>query len=55
MHWSHSKTSLMLLAVLASVVIASCYDVGTCTNTTGERVRLDCIDSPDLVGKRAEP
>ena len=45
----------MLLAAFASVVIASCYDVGTCTTTTGERVRLDCIDSPDLVGKRAEP
>ena len=45
----------MLLAALASVVIASCYDGDTCTTTTGERVRLACIDSPELVGKRAEP
>ncbi len=45
----------MLLAALATVVIASCHDGDTCTNTTGERVRLACIDTPELVGKRAEP
>ena len=45
----------MLFAALASVVIASCYDGDTCTTTTGERVRLACIDAPELVGKRAEP
>ena len=45
----------MLLAALASVVIASCYDGDTCTTTTGERVRLACIDTPELRGKRAEP
>ena len=45
----------MLLAALASVVIASCYDGDTCTTTSGERVRLACIDTPELVGKRAEP
>ena len=45
----------MLLAALASVVIASCYDGDTCTTTTGERVRLACINTPELVGKRAEP
>ena len=45
----------MLLGALASVVIASCYDGDTCTTTTGERVRLACIDTPELVGKRAEP
>ena len=44
----------MLFAALASVVIASCYDGDTCTTTTGERVRLACIDTPELVGKRAE-
>ena len=46
---------MILLAALASVVIASCYDVDTCTTTTGERVRLACIDTPELRGKRAEP
>ena len=45
----------MLLAALASVVIASCYDGDTCTTTRGERVRLACIDTPELRGKRAEP
>ena len=45
----------MLLAALASVVIASCYDGDTCTTTTGERVRLACIDTPELRGERAEP
>ena len=45
----------MLLAALATVVIASCYDGDTCTTTTGEKVRLACINSPELRGKRAEP
>ena len=45
----------MFFAALASVVIATCYDGDTCTTTTGERVRLACIDTPELVGKRAEP
>ena len=45
----------MLLAAFASVVIASCYDDDTCTTTTGEQVRLACIDTPELTGKRAEP
>ena len=45
----------MLIAALLSVVIASCYDGDTCTTTTGERVRLACIDTPELVGMRAEP
>ena len=45
----------MLLAAFASVVIASCYDGDTCTSTTGERVRLACIDTPELTGKRAQP
>ena len=45
----------MLFAALASVVIATCYEGDTCTTTTGERVRLACIDTPELIGKRAEP
>ena len=45
----------MLLAALSFVVIASCYDGDTCTTTTGERIRLACIDTPELVGMRAEP
>ena len=45
----------MLFAALASVLIATCYDGKTCTTTTGERVRIACIDAPGLIGKRAEP
>ena len=44
----------MLLAALAFVVIASCYDGDTCTTTSGERVRLACINSPELRGKSFE-
>ena len=38
----------MHLAALASVVIASCYDGDTCTSTTGEKIRLACIDAPEM-------
>ena len=44
----------MLLAALATVVIASCYYGDTCITTTGERVRLACINTPELHGNRAE-
>ena len=45
----------MLIAALASVFIASCYDGDTCTTSAGEKVRLACIDTPELLGKRADP
>ena len=67
--WSHSRIAslgLCLFAVLLipkavlsqtseKVVIASCYDGDTCTSSTGEKIRLACIDTPELRGKRAEP
>ena len=37
------------------VFITSCYDGDTCTSSTGEKIRLACIDTPELRGKRAEP
>ena len=37
------------------VVITSCYDGDTCTSSTGEKIRLAGIDTPELRGKRAEP
>ena len=40
---------------LATVTIHNCYDGDTCTTTEGEKLRLACIDSPELRGKRAEP
>ena len=45
----------MLVAALASAFIASCYDGDTCRTNTGERIRLACIDTPELRGKRAQP
>ncbi len=37
------------------VTIASCYDGDTCTTTEGEKIRLACIDTPELRGNRASP
>ena len=37
------------------VVITSCYDGDTCTSSIGEKIRLACIDTPELRGKRADP
>ena len=45
----------MLIAALASVLISSCYDGDTCRTTDGEKIRLACIDTPELRGKRADP
>ena len=59
-----ANTSLALLLVLAlaqpaaaleTVTIRSCYDGDTCRTTNGERIRLACIDTPELRGKRAQP
>ena len=53
--------SVMLLgasapvAALPTVIIKSCYDGDTCTTTTGEKVRLACIDTPELKGENAKP
>ena len=38
-----------------AVSIHSCYDGDTCTTTTGEKVRLACIDTPELRGRNADP
>ena len=53
---------LLLLLVLGSpalalpnVIIQSCYDGDTCTTTTKEKIRLACIDTPELRGSRADP
>ena len=45
----------MLVAALASAFITSCYDGDTCLTDTAERIRLACIDTPELRGKRAQP
>ena len=67
--WSHSCVAsfvlcffpILLLPKAAlgqaseKVVVASCYDGDTCTSRTGEKIRLACIDTPELRGKRADP
>ena len=40
---------------LPIITIENCYDGDTCTTTEGEKIRLACIDTPELRGKRADP
>ena len=42
-------------AALPTVTIKSCYDGDTCRTASGERIRLACIDTPELKGKNAKP
>ena len=40
---------------LPTVSIKYCYDGDTCTTLKGEKIRLACIDTPELKGKKANP
>ena len=40
---------------LPTVAIQSCYDGYYCTTTKGEKIRLACIDTPELKGLTANP
>ena len=40
---------------LPSVTIQNCYDGDTCATTEREKIRLACIDTPELSGKKADP
>ena len=40
---------------LPTIAIQSCYDGDTCTTTKGEKIRLACIDTPELKGTTANP
>ena len=42
-------------AGLPTTLIKSCYDGDTCTTIDGEKIRLACIDTPELKGKKANP
>ena len=42
-------------AGLPTTLIKSCYDGDTCTTIDGEKIRLACIDTPELKGKKADP
>ncbi len=59
--WRMSPAALLTLvaaapvAAMPVVTISSCYDGDTCRTSTGEKIRLACIDTPELRGKRADP
>ena len=38
-----------------SVTIKSCWDGDTCRSRAGEKIRLACINAPELTGPRADP
>ena len=56
---NHLPLALLLLAAPAwgypSITIKSCHDGDTCRSSTGEKIRLACIDTPELTGPRADP
>ena len=42
-------------AALEKVTIRSAYAGDTCRTTDGKRIRLACIDTPEMRGKRTQP
>ena len=40
---------------IGEITIRDCYDGDTCTSSEGEKIRLACIDTPEIKGKRAKP
>ena len=58
---AHALFLLLFLVLTAparahpTIIIRNCYDGDTCTTITGEKIRLACIDTPELRGSRADP
>ena len=44
-----------LYAKTDKIIIENCYDGDTCTTTNKEKIRLACIDTPEIRGKKADP
>lgn len=42
-------------ATLNMIKIKNCYDGDTCTTESGEKIRLACIDAPEIKGKMHNP
>ena len=42
-------------AELPTIIIKNCYDGDTCSTIDGEKIRLACIDTPEIKGKKAKP
>ena len=51
----HTLTTYPSASDLPTVTIQNCYDGDTCTTSKGEKIRLACIDTPELRGSRADP
>ena len=45
----------LAFAALPIALIKDCYDGDTCTTSKGEKIRLACIDTPELKGWKADP
>ena len=43
------------ISTIDLVTIESCFDGDTCTSNTGEKIRLACIDTPEILGPRTNP
>ena len=50
----HTLTTYPSASELPTVTIQNCYDGDTCTTTEGGKIRLACIDTPELRGKKAD-
>ena len=49
------SASQSAFASLPMVFIKDCYDGDTCTTLKDEKIRLACIDTPELKGWKANP
>ena len=45
---------LLAKSDFSTIFIKSCYDGDTCTAIDGEKIRLACIDTPELKGKNSD-
>ena len=50
-----SNLYISVFAGPQKIFIKSCYDGDTCTSISGEKIRLACIDTPEIRGERADP
>jgi len=48
-------TSESSFASLPIIFIKDCHDGDTCTSLKGEKIRLACIDTPELKGWKGDP
>ena len=45
-----SNLHIFSLAETEKIFIRNCYDGDTCTSISGEKIRLACIDTPEIKG-----